>query len=123
MIKDKEVSITWEPVKGAAVLVQQVFVSKDSGNTWRYNAIADQGPMLPPSVASHTGAADRTRAHLCDLKVHSILEIPTNHRMPHVQCSPKSTDNLLTLPSCVFGSALPVANGEVPFSCRNRVSG
>ena len=61
MIKEKEVSITWEPVKGAAVLAQQVFVSKDSGNTWRYNAIADQGPMLPPSVASHTGAADRTR--------------------------------------------------------------
>ena len=37
-------------------------------------------------------------AHLCDLKVHStILKIPTKHRMPHVQCSPKSTNNLVTL--------------------------
>lgn len=59
LIKDKEVSLSWEPVQGANALAQQVFVSDDSGITWRYNAIADQGPMLLPHVASHTGAIDR----------------------------------------------------------------
>jgi hypothetical protein len=54
-IKDNEVSIAWEPAQRGKLQVQQVLVSADHGNTWKYNAISDQGPMLSPHVGSLNG--------------------------------------------------------------------
>ena len=55
MIKEKELGIVWEPARSSNLLAQQVFISDDNGNSWKYNAVANQGPMLLPQIASHTG--------------------------------------------------------------------
>ena len=54
-IRENEVSLAWEPAQKGKLQVQQVFVSADHGNTWKYNAVADQGPMLSPHVGSLNG--------------------------------------------------------------------
>ena len=46
-------ALAWEPARSSDLLVQQVYVSADGGNTWKYNGVANQGPMLLPLVASH----------------------------------------------------------------------
>ena len=67
-ITEREVSLAWEPAQVGNAQVQQVFVSADNGNTWQYNAIADEGPMLPPHSGSlngeHYASALRTCAKL-----------------------------------------------------------
>jgi len=55
LIEEKEVSLAWEPASNVDLLVQQVFVSNDGGNSWKYNAIAVHGPLLQPGAASQKG--------------------------------------------------------------------
>jgi len=55
LVEEKEVSLAWEPASSVDLLVQQVFVSSDGGNSWQYNAIAIHGPLLQPGAASQKG--------------------------------------------------------------------
>ena len=53
-VNQKQIDLAWEPARDSSLLGQQVFVSYDDGNTWNYNAVASQGPMLGPAASSHT---------------------------------------------------------------------
>lgn len=54
-ISEREVSIAWEPAQIGHAQAQQIFVSADYGNSWKYNAVADEGPMLSPHSGSLSG--------------------------------------------------------------------